>query len=164
MVATSIRSVSSLRISDLEKYPVWQFAGDDEGDGTSLRAIKRLPVSGLTGKIVGTAVLLANGNRVWALIGNLDTRNARMNEHFLTLSVEHNGKWFHLARYHDLDYGDRGPDALARFLGLLIDDVFPISYDVRKYAKGEADALTGTVSKEPRVRLSRAEIIAMAVP
>lgn len=109
-------------------------------------------------------MLLANGNRVWALIGNLDTKNARMNEHFLTLSVVHNGKWFDLARYHDHDYVDHGPDALAHFLGLSIDDVFPISYDVRRYAKGEAEALAGTVQKKPRVRLSRAEIIAMAVP
>jgi len=82
----------------------------------------------------------------------------------VTLSIERNGQWFDLARYHDIDYVDHGPDALARFLELPVDDVFPITYDVRKYVKGESSTLVGTVPKEPRVKLSRDEIIAMAVP
>ncbi len=158
------KAIRSLKISDLEKHPVWQYTLEAKGDDTTVRAIKGLPVSNLTGKVVGTLVRLANGNRVWGLVGNLDAKNPRMNEHFVTLSIERNGHWFDLARYHDIDYLGHGPDALARFLELPLDEVFPITFDVRKYVKGEPPTLLGTLPKEPRVRLSRAEIIAMAVP
>lgn len=124
----------------------------------------RLPVATLVGKLVGTEVMLANGESAWALVGNVDPTNVRMTEHFLTLSIERDGRWFTLARYHDIDYAEKGPDALARFLGLPVDAVFPIRYDIRRFVKGEIDALNGTISKEPRERLSRAEIIALAVP
>ena len=108
--------------------------------------------------------MLASGRRVWALIGNVDPTNPRLTEHFVTISVEHNGRWFTLSRYHDFDYADNGPEALSRFLGYPIDDVFPIAYDIQEYAEGDAAALCGQIRKDPRERLSRAEIIAMAVP
>jgi hypothetical protein len=164
MKARDYKPILSLQISDLEKYPVWEFSNNEESDDTEVRPIKRLPVSSLAGRTIGSRVLLANGQHVWAIIGNLDTNNPQMNEHFVTLSIGWKGKWFQLARYHDPDYERRGPSAVACFLGLPVDDIFPIFYDVRKYARGERAALTGTVLKEPRSRLTRAEIIAMAVP
>ena len=100
----------------------------------------------------------------WALIGNIDSRNKRLNQHFVTISIERDGRWFHLARYHDHDYGSRGPEELARFLGRRVDEVFPIAYDVRAFAIGDADALTGVIAKDPLERLTRAQIIALAVP
>ena len=87
-----------------------------------------------------------------------------MNEHFVTLSIERNGHWFGLARYHDADYRQRGPSALARFLGLSVGDVFPISYNVREHVKGEFAALAGKVMKRPFEQLTRDELITMAVP
>jgi hypothetical protein len=102
--------------------------------------------------------------RLWTLIGNIDPRNPRLTEHLLTLSIEHAGRWFSLGRYHDFDYADRGPEALSRFLGVAVDEIFPISFDVQQYAEGDPATLKGSVLKEPREKLSRAEIIAMAVP
>jgi hypothetical protein len=163
MSARNSKPILSLQISDLKKHPVWQFVTDDEGDDTAVRPVGRLPVTSLMGRVVGNRVRLANGDFVWALIGNLDTKNARNNEHFVTLSIERNGNWFGLARYHDFDYRSRGPKALARLLRLSVDDIFPISYDVRRYANGAPAALTGRVMKEPRTRLTREEIIALAV-
>jgi hypothetical protein len=160
----NVKPVDSLRVLDLETYPVWRYANREGSDETTVRPVKQVPVANLAGKVVGTQVQLANGEHIWALIGNVDAMNARLTEHFITLSVERNGRWFTLSRYHDFDYAENGPEALARFLGLPVDDVFPIVYDVRKYAKGDPAALAGQVCKEPRERLSRAEIIAMAVP
>ena len=158
------KSVESLRASDLEKFPVWRYTNRDLSNELSVRPLKRLPVSSLTGNIVGVRVKLANGQLRWALIGNVDETNARMTEHLLTLSLEQDGKWLSLARYHDFDYQNRGPDALARSLGLTVDQVFPIEYDLRPYASGDEAALNGIIPREPRERLTRAEIIAMAVP
>ena len=36
-------------------------------------------------------------------------------------------------RYFDTGFPDEGPEALARFLGLHVDDVFPIAVDVQRY-------------------------------
>jgi len=158
-----MKPVDELTVDDLREHSVWQYTslGDDE---SYVRPIKRIPVTSLTGKEVGTEVALANGDRVWALIGNVDGTNPRLTSHFLTLSVERDGRWFHLARYHDFDADERGPKQLAAFLDLAVDDVFPISYDLRSYVKGASEALHGTIPAEPAERLTRAEVIALAVP
>jgi hypothetical protein len=45
-------------------------------------------------------------------------------------------------------------------VGLPIDDVFPIAYDLRGIAIGQPDALVRTVEKQPRERLSFDERLA----
>lgn len=159
-----VKPVHCLQPEDLRAFPVWQYTSHEGEDETYVRPVKRTPVVSLAGKLVGAQVLLANGERVWALIGNVDPNNSRMTEHFLTLSVERKGEWFGLARYHDFDFAERGPEALAKFLDLTVDSVFPIAYDIRQVVKGDPAALEGNILKEPRERLSRSEIIAMAVP
>jgi hypothetical protein len=165
-MTAQVKPIASLQVTDLQAHPVWEYSNREIGDGdeTFVRPVRRLPVAKLAGKVVGTQVMLANGQRVWALIGNLDPTSARLTEHFLTLSVECDGRWIALARYHDVDYATNGPEALARNLGLASEEVFPIVYDIRQYAKGDPVALCGQILKEPRARLSRSELIAMAVP
>jgi hypothetical protein len=157
------KPVSALVIEDLQRCPVWQYTDTEEVDETYVRPVKRLPVWSLTGRVVATKSALANGERRWALLGNVDLTNPRLTEHFISMSVENDGKWFMLARYHDAFYAQSGPQALSDFLGLSIDDVFPISYDVREHVKGSSAASVGTILKEPRERLTRAQIMAMAV-
>lgn len=157
------KSVSKLEICDIANQPVWQYTNIDS-DETSVRPVAKVPVDSLTGKIVATQVRLANGSKVWAIIGNVDCTNPRLTEHFLTISIWNQNKWFTLSRYHDFDYTERGPAALSSFLGLEEDDVFPIEYDIRKLAKGLQNSLIGRVLKEPKEQLTRAEIIALAVP
>jgi hypothetical protein len=157
------KPVESLQISDFQAFPVWEFVNDDELGETAVRPVQEVPVEDLNGRLVGTRILLANGERVWVSIGNVDTRNAKSTEHFLTLSVEKDGKWFRLARYHDFDYDECGPIALAAFLGLPVDEVFPISYDISMYAVGIHEVLVDRVMQDPRERLTKAELIAMAI-
>lgn len=159
-----MKTVDSLTVEDLSAHPVWQYVSNDESDELSVRPVKRLPVSKLTGKLVGLEVALANGGKVWAVLGNVDADNPRLTQHMLTLSVERDGRWFHAARYHDFDHEQRGPVQLAAFLGLEVEAVFPIAYDLRPYAKGDPRALSGSIEREPAERLTRGEIIAMAVP
>jgi hypothetical protein len=160
----NVKPIESLRVLDIQFHPVWEYADGEGGDETYVRPVGPLPATNLTGKIVGTQVTLANGRYVWALIGNVDASSARLTEHFVTLSVLHGDRWFTLARYHDFDYAERGPEALANFLALSVDEVFPIAYDIQQYATGEIAALKGQILKEPRERLTRSEIITMAVP
>jgi len=158
------KPIESLAIADLETDHVWTYCETDNGDETEVKPVKHVPVKSLKGKVVGTQVRLSNGTLVWALIGNVDVGNPRHTEHFLTLSVEKGGQWFTLSRYHDFDYAENGPDSLSWFLGLHVQDVFPISYDIRSYVEGDPAGLSGIIPKEPREKLTRSEIIAMAVP
>lgn len=162
-MTASAKPIDSLLVEDLRAFPVWRYTEVEYGDETYARPVKRLPVTNLSGVVIGVQVSLANGELNWALVGNVDPTNPRMTEHFLTISLERDGRWFALARYHDFDFAERGPESLAQFLGRPVDQVFPIVYDVRHVAEGDAAALHGRILKEPRERLSRSEIIALAV-
>jgi len=153
-----------LQISDLEKHPIWETLVDDDADDPSVFPIDTLPVTHLTGRLVGTRVKLANGDRLWAMLFNLDLTDARKTDQLVQLRIERKGKWFWLARYWDVDYDRSGPEALATFLGLSVDETFPITYDITGIATGLQPVVSGQLSKEPRQRLPRDEIIRMAVP
>jgi hypothetical protein len=157
----NIKPVESLTVADFQAHPVWEYLNDDEIGDTMMQPVEELPVESLDNRLIGAPVRLANGSQVWALIGNFNATNLRATQRFLTLSIEHEGKRFHLARYHDVGFSDEGPEALARFLGLHVDGVFPITVDVRRYVRGNPKALKALVLKEPHERLTDAELIAM---
>jgi hypothetical protein len=154
-----------LTAEDFLKHPVWRFTGSDTPDETYLRPVRQLPAKQLGGCIIGSRMLLANRTAVTGCLGNLNPANSRATEHFLTLCVfRSDGARFHLARYHDVDAARRSPTALAAFLGLPLELVFPIAYDVSKLVAGPLESLRGTINVEPRERLTRPELIKLAVP
>ena len=160
-----LKTVEELTVDDLRAFPVWQYTNANEDVGeTVVRPVKKIPVKKLSGRIVGTQVRLADGSARWALIGNVDPGNPRLTQHFLTLSILDRDRWFAMARYHDFDAEERGPLALAAFLQLPVEAIFPITYDIRRYCIGDAGALTGRIDAQPKERLTRAQIIALAVP
>jgi hypothetical protein len=167
-MATTIvtKNVEKLNLADFDRFPVWQYTNDDEGEfgEMGVRPIIKTPVKNLNGCIVGSRVRLANAVLVRATLSNVDSADLRSTQHFLALSIWHDGHWFHLARYFDVDYEQRGPKALADFLALPLDQVFPISYDISQLCIGESAALIGSIEKEPREKLTRAQIFALAVP
>ena len=159
-----MKDVSQLTVSDLREHPVWRFTGSDEPSETAVRPVKKTPVKSLAGALVGCEVRLASGMKMMALLGIIDTTNARLTEHFLTLSVfRDDGELFHLARYYDADVGRNGPDALVAVLKMKNEEVFPIAWDVRSFVTGDPAALQGKIEATPKERLTRAQIIALAV-
>ena len=98
----NIKPVESLTVADFRAHPVWEWLNDDEIGDTMMQPVEELPVESLDNRLIGAQVRLANGSRVWALIGNFDAANPRATQHFLTLSIERSSKRFHLARYHDI--------------------------------------------------------------
>jgi len=87
-------------------HPVWEFVSNDEPAETDVHPVVQVPTDSLENRIVGAEVELANGSRVWALLGNIDVKDSRRTRHFLTLSLFVRDEWFHLARYHDVDCED----------------------------------------------------------
>jgi len=158
------RPVSSLRPNDLKAHPIWRFVTDDTPDETWVLPSGAKRVTRLAGKIVGTEVTLADGSRRWALLSNIEQDNAQLIEHFLSVSLFVNGRWFHLARYHDIDAARCGPRALAAVLRRPVGNVFPICYDLRPYVRNGPSWLEGIYRRSPRRKLTRAQIIALAVP
>ena len=155
------KTIDTISVGDIQSNPVWKFFS---GGDMAIEPVKKTPCTTLNGRIVGTQVELADGTMVWALLGNIDTENPAFSKHFMTLSIESSGDWFHLARYHDYDYDERGPAKLSEWLNKPLDQVFPIAYDIRHVFHGESVALKGKFEREPSGKLTRAEIIAMAVP
>jgi hypothetical protein len=144
---------------------VWQFANSDEDmDETVMQPVKSRCVRSLDGRVVGVRFELANGSVRWAVIGNVDLRNPRLNQHWLTLTVFDRQRSFTMARYHDIDAKTHGPRALAKFLRLPLSAVCPISCDIGSHCVGAHGALVGTIEARPKNRLTRAQIIALAVP
>jgi hypothetical protein len=159
------RPIDSLTKEDFAESPVWRFTGSDTPDETHVKPVRRLPVSRLAGCIVGIPIRLANGTVLTGIIGNFDPTIPRLTEHFLTLSVfRPDGSLFHMARYHDYDAAERGAAMLAEFLDLPLNAVFPISYDLSGMVVGSPDVLRGAITAQPRERLTREQIIALAVP
>jgi len=164
MIRANAKPVTRIRPGDLQRHCIWRFVSSDEPDETWITPLKGATVSSFTGKVVGTKVVFANQISHWAVFSNIDPTNGWLTRHVLTLSVWTGRRWFHLARYHDPDVQEHGPNALAAAFGLSVSDVFPIQYDLRRYSKVASDCLVGVVEATPRKRLTRAQIIALAVP
>lgn len=158
------KSVDNLKEYDVSQHSVWRFLNDDSIGELVVSPVKRLPVKDLSGKLVFTRVHLANGEEIYAMFGNVDVENPELSKHFMTISFLKNNVWFHLARYHDHDYSSRGPSELADFLELKEFDIFPIEYDITFAVKQSSEILSGKYFPKPEKLLTRAEIIALAVP
>ncbi len=125
--------------------------------------VTKMPVESLANRVLGAKIQLANGTKIWAILSNVSLRNPRSTGHFLTLSIEKHGVWFHLARYFDVDYDERGPAQLAAFLGLPIESVFPLKYDLSHLVAPEAGVAIGFVQQIPENKLSEDELVALSL-
>ena len=163
-MTSPIKQVEDLTVSDIETWPIWEFTNAHEHiSETVVRPVTRIPVTSMAGRLVATRVRSASGDLFLAQLGNIDLKDPRSTEQFLTISVIRNGQWFTMARYHDIESDKRGPSALALVLGMSVDDVFPISYDISEFCSGNPAVLVGTLHKEPREKLTEAELTRLAV-
>ena len=154
-----MKQIDELSSEDFLKHPVWEYTGCE----LSVVPVNVLPVRSLANRLVGTEVELANESHVWACLSNISLSCLRHNQHFLVVSVEKEGVWFHLARYHDVDFDQRGPEKLAEYLGLPLGDVFPIAYDISAVVARDMPLARGVIPAEPPERLSMDELIQMAL-
>jgi len=162
------KPVDKITLDDLRSFPVWEYANDEEGipgrDETWMKPVLRLPVTSLDNRIAATPVRLAGGRQFTAVLSNVDLDDPSDHEHFLVLGLyRSDGEQFILARYHDHDAQRHGPQALAAFLDLPIEEVFPISYDLSAVAKGSPSSLRGKIEAKPSNPLPRSNLIKRAV-
>ena len=159
------RTPGQLLSVDLERYPVWEYDLDEEGGPEPLLfPVLDLPVFDLTNRVVASKLRLNNGDEQHGMISNLDLGRPELNEHFLLLSLLKDGRWFTMERYHDPKFSELGPAALASFLGLTLDEVFPIEYDVSRACKGAPESVRGHIDPIPKILHSTEELIRLALP
>ena len=152
--AATRKTIAQLRPPDFQEFPIWTFEGSGNED-LLLRPVMKWPGTNLSGSVAGSEATLANGAKAFAMFGNVCPDDPRSTRHLLTLSVAMpDGKWFNLARYFEPTVRIFGPTQLAQALGLPVDAVFPIAYDLRKLLVGEEAALHGTILAEPQERLT----------
>jgi hypothetical protein len=155
-----LKRVDRLSIADFKRFPVWTYVPETRTrDETWMRPVRKLPVSDFDNKLVGARVRFSNGRQVWAMTGNVDVKDPVKTEQFLGLSLRIGRSWFHRARYHDIDHKSQDPKALAAALNMRISDIFPITYDLRPFARGNPNALRGQVFRAPKKRLSKSALM-----
>ena len=165
---TRSKPVDQLTPADLARHPVWEYANDEEGaegqDETWVRPVTRLPITEAGNRVIGTTVRLANGREVVATLSNLDAARPEQTRQFLVLGVfGAGGEPFVLARYFDAGFDAAGPNALARFMGLPVEEIFPIAYDVSGVVAGDPGCTRGLVTREPEVRLTNEALMKLAI-
>jgi hypothetical protein len=155
-------SFPELSAQHLSKHSVWRFTNDD-ADELELEPAVEVVFSDLSGLVIGTHVTFADGSSHWGLIQNISFAGPAVNDHFVTLSVHRNGEWFPLARYHDIQIEEYGPNRMAAFMGKPVEDVFPIVYDLREVLNSASTSLVGAIRSSPLLRLTEAELISLAL-
>lgn len=159
-MSSIVKSTQDILPADFILNPVWEYTSFD---GYLVKPVYTLPVDSLDNRIIGTKLCLNTGIEVWGVLSNFDVRSAKMNQHFLAVWIERDGKWFELARYHDVDFGKRSPEKLAEFLGLSMDDVFPIEYDISASVLGPRSTVANLIQAEPAEKLNQQELIRLAI-
>jgi hypothetical protein len=150
-------SLDELTPEIMSAYPVWYM---DRRGGFSVESVTHRPVTDLACRIACVQVRLTNGFLIWANLANIDLEDRRRTDAFLSLSAYHRGKWFTLARHFDFEFATNGPDAFASFLGLPVEAVFPIVWDISAFCRGAV--VSGTIASEPAERLSFEEAARLA--
>ena len=152
------KTVDEQTESDFRKWPIWEFCNDDSPDETAMSPVKKTPVDHLMGRVIACEMALANGQRVFGVLSNINVRNLRKTQQYRGLTVFRNQKKFSLRRYFDTDLRQlRGPEQLAQFLGLPISDVFPITYDISNLVNAPPEIVRAQIPLEPAERLSSEE-------
>lgn len=156
-------SFPELSASDISKHPIWRFTNNDLVDELEIESVDRRVFRNLDGLIISSNVTFSDGSIHLALFQNVSLTDPEMNDHFLSLTVERNGKWFPLACYHNPAIEKWGPLQLAAFMGKTVEEIFPIHYDLRDVLNSDSPTLVGIVRAEPLVRLTEDEIISWVI-
>ncbi len=155
--------VNSLTVDDLRENPVWEFGNFSGNSECEVMPVYSLPCADMTGRIVGTEFRLADGSTCWGILGGVSPNCPELGEHLMSLSLLHNGNWFHLARPHQFNYASHGPEQLARFLDKPVDRIFPISFNISHSVVGKPASVRGQINQFPSERLTLQEILEMAM-
>jgi hypothetical protein len=157
------KPANKLRPKDWEKFPVWTFDLGNEGkagrDETWMVPVKKLPATDIRNGGCRAEAKLACGQPVTLVLWGVDLEpektlsilaqyrvkpmtKAERAEYLKPkapqFTIFARGEWWH----SELN----GPSDLTDALGLSIQDIFPISYDISDFATGVDHAVKGKIA------------------
>ena len=151
--------------SDLERYPVWVFDLANEGlpgrDETWMVPVENLPVSSLECCGCLANATLACGRKVIASLWNIHLESLSETQQFGRISLWLDDRWWQLSERSFISDSrtleTHLPIDLASKLGLELQAVFPISYDISEHVNGPPEITRGKITGVP-LALSRDEM------
>jgi len=154
-----IKEVSALTPLDLRQYPVWEYVFDldrvpecdqDMPTDTSVTPVKELPVDDTGNCVIGTKVKLNNGTQEWAMLSGLTlpSPDGRTGTVFVHLFDQKRAEWADFPPRDYPVYRADAPREVSALLGLAMEDVFPLSYDIRGLVAGPEQMLQGTIGSD----------------
>jgi len=147
------KDVGDLTPEDSDISPVWEFdlANEEENESECvMKPVMALPVDGLMERGVGTKVRLANGAEYWAMLFNNSLNDPDRTRRDIDINLYIDGKSHPVARPGSFGADTIGPEALARRLGLALDQIFPTAYDIGNCCVGAEVAIRGTIDYRHR--------------
>lgn len=156
---------------DLAKHPVWTFDLKNEAlpgrDETWMVPVTKLPVSSLNNHGCLANAVLACGKKMTAMLWSIDLTSQRRTEQFIAIAFWLNDRWWHLSQRPFLSESgnleSHLPNDLASKLGLDLNEVFPIAYDISQIAIGPSEITQGKILIEPREKLTKSQRMALAL-
>jgi hypothetical protein len=152
-----------LTVADVTNYPIWRFTNANPDDDHEIETVNEHSFRNLSGLIIASEVEFGDSSKHLALHQNVSLGGQKVNDHFLSLTVNRDGDWFPLARYHDVSIEKYGPRHLADFMGKAVSDVFPIKYDLREVLNSDSARLVGFVRETPLSPLTDDELISLSL-
>lgn len=131
-----MKSVEHLVADDFKRHPVWCYDARREMFASP---VTRLPVSDVTGCIVGTDALLASGRTALVVLSNLSLKSIALREQFLCVYFLNAGRRYTTPRYFDEGWDAWRAEEIADFLGKPDEPVFPIRVDLSLICVGADD-------------------------
>jgi hypothetical protein len=148
------KRLSQLTPEDLQAHPVWELETPEEAtppeNDSPIKPVAALPVESLASRVIGTAVVLRNGQTLPAMLTNIELADEAQTQRLLLVQVWHNGEWLRLARPFDPWFAKSGPRSFAKRLGLPVEEVFPMSYDISAHAQGSESVVKGKIKAPVR--------------
>src|SRR5687768_141242 len=124
-------------IDDLKKHPIWMDCGAD-----GYCPVLILPVRKLTDCLVVCELRLANGDKHLGILSGIYLNNATLTNLTIDLIIIVNNEMFGYRKSLLEPY--RSND-ICNFLSLRIEEIFPISYDISRFAVGRPEVLKGQI-------------------
>ena len=157
--------LDELSPNELGHIWLWEYVPSKDGR-LWVKPIKTNKTKKFSGRIAGCEVTLADGTGNSAFIEGIDIETPEFSRHNreLILWIPKLG-WFRLAQYFDSNEikAIRGDEVLCDALGKSLDEVFPISFDLRDRSSIDSHCLTGTFEHNPSWGLSGAEVMQILV-
>ena len=158
------RPLNEITATELLTAPAWSYTPSKDGR-VWLKPVGSKRLRTFNNRMVTCQFHTPSGEAIWGLVEGIHPDLPLFSKHWRkAYLLRSDGKWFELARYHDYNWSTKGPERCAYFFRSTVHAMFPLRFDISHLSATASSSLVGVFESDPKDRLPRAEIIALAVP